>query len=268
MLHSEMRGCLSPEAIAQVLTWTRQAGRIALRHFGAVEPQVKADGTLVTRADLEIEQFLAAQIQATFPDHGLLSEEQTWGQIETGQPIWVIDPLDGSTAYTQGLPGWGISIGLLDRGQPYFGLFYMPLLDDLSYATVQGQYWSNQHLGRTVCEKWGLNGFLAVGTSVHRYYQIDHPHLRALGSTGASLVYTARGTAGAAFIDKAYLWDLVAGAAMLSLAGGELRYLSGQPLNYLALADGRLAPEPIIAGHPDLLTDLSNRIRPLPKTNQ
>jgi len=55
---------------------------------------------------------------------------------------------------------------------------------------------------------------------------------------------------------------LVAGAAILVRAGGELRYLSGNSIDYLQLLDGRLAPEPIIAGHPDLLAELPSLISP------
>ena len=48
--------------------------------------------------------------------------------------VWVIDPLDGTTAFVQGPFGWGISIGLLHEGQPSFGLFYMPLLGDMTHT--------------------------------------------------------------------------------------------------------------------------------------
>jgi hypothetical protein len=57
------------------------------------------------------------------------------------------------------------------------------------------------------------------------------------------------------------LWDLVAGAAILARAGGELRYLSGRSIDYVELLDGRLAAEPVIAGHPDLLAELPGMIR-------
>jgi fructose-1,6-bisphosphatase/inositol monophosphatase family enzyme len=77
---------------------------------------------------------------------------------------------------------------------------------------------------------------------------------------GANLVYTARGSAVGAFLTKVRLWDLVAGAAILSRAGGELRYLSGQEIDYLQLLDGNLTPEPIIAGHPLMLEQLQQAI--------
>jgi fructose-1,6-bisphosphatase/inositol monophosphatase family enzyme len=74
-------------------------------------------------------------------------------------------------------------------------------------------------------------------------------------------VYTARGTSAAAFIPKARLWDLVAGSAILVRAGAELCYLSGRPVDYLELLDGRLTAEPLIASHPDLQAELRAKIK-------
>jgi fructose-1,6-bisphosphatase/inositol monophosphatase family enzyme len=140
----------------------------------------------------------------------------------------------------------------------------MPLLNDLTYTTSRGGVYGNEHdLRGSVRPDWGAKGFLAVGAKVHRDFQIEVPRIRALGSIGASLVYTARGAAAAALLPKVRVWDVVAGAAILERAGGELRYLSGGPIDYQELLDGRRAREPIIAGHPNLLAGLQAAIRPL-----
>jgi myo-inositol-1(or 4)-monophosphatase len=258
-----------PEMMEQIIRWARQAGQIALRYFKHATPRLKPDQSFVTEADLEIEHYLIQQLQAAFPEYHVISEESQAGKIDRAKPMWAIDPLDGTTAFSQGLPGWGISIGLLEHGQPRFGLFYMPLLDDLTYTTRAGLRYENKYRWqRTLQSTWGAKGFLAVGASVHCDFQIKVERMRAMGSIGASLVYTARGAATAALVPKACLWDLVAGAAILNQAGGQLRYLSGQNLDYGALVDGRLAPEPIIAGHPDLLAELPRKIRLLGRVRQ
>ena len=247
----------------QLVAWVRQAGKIALDHFENVTHQIKPDRSFLTQADLEIERFLVERIQAAYPEHGLISEEkERIGSDCSTSHIWVIDPLDGTTAFVQGLPGWGISVGLLCKGQPCFGLFYMPLLDDMSYTNCHsGICYSRRNLAQSVQSDWGAKGFLALNASAHYRFEIGVRRTRTLGSVGANLVYTARGSAVAAFIPKAYLWDLVAGAAILNRAGGELRYLSGKHIDYLQLLDRQLAPEPIIAGHPDLLNELSDSIQ-------
>jgi myo-inositol-1(or 4)-monophosphatase len=206
---------------------------------------------------------LTKQIQKTYSGHILIGEEGTRRENNRQSSyIWAIDPIDGTTAFVQGLPGWGIAIGLLYQGQPCFGLFYMPLLDDLTYTTGQGGVVCNGHkITATVCSDWGPKGFLAVDAGAHHNFYLNVKRIRALGSTGANLVYVARGTATATFNSKVRLWDVVAGAAILNQVGGTVQYLSGKPLDYLSLLDGQLAPEPIIAGHSEVLVGLKEVIR-------
>lgn len=251
---------LTTEAMSEIVHWAGQAGQIALGYFQKTSGRYKANQTLVTQADLEIERFLVQRLRTAFPDHGVLGEEgYRSNDLSSQAAIWTIDPLDGTSVFCQGLPGWGISIGLLWQGRPVFGLFYMPLTGDLTCASDHHN--ENPH---TVQTTWQREGFLAVSASAHRLFHLNRINgIRTLGSVGASLVYTARGVATAALLPKARLWDLAGGAAILAQAGGELRYLSGQPVDYLALLDGELAPEPIVAGHPAIVAELQQTVRPV-----
>ncbi len=255
---------LSDQEINQLIMWVREAGQIALNQFGKITAQIKADNSLVTSVDIEIEQLLSTRIKNLFPDHEFIGEERNeWDVRADTTCIWVIDPLDGTTAFTQGLPGWGISLGLLYRGQPYFGLFYMPLIDDLTCTHFSEA--SKVKQTKKVRRSWGQKGFLAVGSSsVHRKFKMNVPRVRALGSVGASLIYTARGTASAALLPKARIWDIVAGGAILQQSGGNLQYLSGKSVDFLSLLDGQLPPESIIAGHPNMLKELKQTVQPFP----
>jgi myo-inositol-1(or 4)-monophosphatase len=262
------KGCfMSPlhnsELVDLIIRWLREAGQIALQLFENVGHVYKADRTLVTQADIEIEALLTERIEQTFPTHGLIAEESAGARvIKLSDIIWVIDPLDGTTAFSQGLPGWGTAIGILAEGEPIAGFYYMPLLNDLTYTTAQGEVYCNGRcLTATMHTDWGQKGYLALTAKAHTDFQIDIALTRALGSNGTSLIYTARGSATAAFLPKAYVWDLVAGAAIMNKLGGELRYLDGAAVNYWALLDGRLAPQPIVAGHPHVLKSLPNLIK-------
>jgi fructose-1,6-bisphosphatase/inositol monophosphatase family enzyme len=137
----------------------------------------------------------------------------------------------------------------------------MPQIDDLTYATPEKVICNHERLHETVPANWDNNGFLAINSGAHHDFEIGVPLTRTLGSVSASLVYTARGSATAAFIPRAYLWDLAAGALIVTQAGGELRYLSGRLVDLGALRDGQLAPEPIIAGQPQLLNNLVGEIK-------
>lgn len=253
----------TPDMVYQIIFWLREAGKIALSFFENVGPTYKPDQTFVTEADLEIESFLAGRIEQTFPTHGLVAEESI-GQrpLPSSDVIWVIDPLDGTTAFSQGLPGWGIAVGALQKGEPILGFYYMPLLGDLTYTSAHGEvFYNNRHLTPDMRTKWEKKGFLALTTTAHADFQIQVRHTRALGSHHTNLIYTARGTATAALLPKAHVWDLVAGAAIMRCLGGELCYLDGTAINYNALLDGRLAPQPIIAGHAAILKTLPDLIQ-------
>ena len=250
------------------IQWAYQAGEIAMRHFRKVSVEYKADETLVTEADLEIERFLFSKIGEAYPTHALLGEESGHHSVNTPSTnevdkayMWAIDPLDGTSAFVQGLPGWGISLGLLYHGQPIFGLFYMPLLHDLTYTTHDGASCNQQILRDTVRKDWEKKGYLAVTSCAHHEFDLKSFRTRALGSVCANLVYTARGSATAALIPKARLWDLAASACILTRAGGTLCYLSGKPIDYRVLMDGSLASEAIIAGHPEIVGEICQRLR-------
>lgn len=246
--------------LGQIRTWASEAGEIAMRYFNNVTVARKEDDSYVTQADREIEALLARRVRAAYPDHALIGEEGA--RVGGERYLWAIDPIDGTRAFVQGLPGWGISIGVLCQGQPHVGVFYMPLLDDWTYTEgAEGVLWNGQDLRGSVRAEWDDQSYLASSSSVHYYYQIEAKRLRALGSIAANLVYTARGSALGALLDKAHIWDLAAGAAILQRAGAELRYLSGRQIDWSELLDGRQVPEPVLAAHPSMIARLQTLIR-------
>jgi myo-inositol-1(or 4)-monophosphatase len=254
---------------AQVRAWVREGGEIALRSFHHVEATRKADNTFVTRVDREIEALLSARIRAAYPDHGLIGEEGARAGPRGAEVLWAVDPIDGTRAFVQGLPGWGVAIGVLYRGEPMWGMFYMPLLDDWTYTEgTQGVTWNGHELspagdlrGGALRSEWDDQSFLAISSTAHHDYKIGVKRTRALGSMAANMVYTARGAALGAFMAKGYVWDLVAGAAILLRLGAKLEYLSGRAIDWGALADGRMIPEPILAAHPALMERIRGLIR-------
>src|SRR5437899_2549207 len=86
------------------------AGNLALRHFRHVASERKADRTLVTAADREVEAFLVAALRSRLPEAGILGEE---GTVHDGRGSYriVLDPIDGTAAFVAGLPTWCICIG-------------------------------------------------------------------------------------------------------------------------------------------------------------
>jgi len=235
--------------LEQVRGWAREASEIALGYWHNVSATFKADRTYVTQADREIETLLTARIRVAHPDHALIGEEGARAGVrESAAYTWAVDPIDGTRAFVQGLPGWGIAIGLLCRGEPYRGLFCMPALDDWIYTTNDGTpCWNGHTLGDSLRSEWDDQSYLAVSSSTHYHYRIEVRRTRALGSVEANMAYLARGSALGAFLRKAAIWDLAAGAAVLLRLGAQMRHLSGQAVDWPALLDGRYIQEPILA---------------------
>lgn len=249
--------------IEQVHGWAQEAGEIALHYFNIAEARLKADRSIVTEADIQIETLLRKRIVAAYPEHGIIGEEQGGASIDT-EYLWAIDPIDGTSGFVQGLPVWGISIGLLRYGDPVLGCFYLPLISEWYEVDLEGPATFNGHpLRVTSGALLDSESWICVPSNSHRRYTIDFPgKVRSLGSVAAYLCYVARGTAAGALVGRAAIWDIAAGLAILRRAGGDIRLLgSGKVLDLQGMLTGHPPEEPLLAGSPAALVLLRERIR-------
>ena len=99
-----------------------------LPRFRAVAVETKSDGSPVTEADRAAERAIRARLRAAFPDFGVLGEE--FGEEGGDGPRWIIDPIDGTIAFSRGIPLFATLIALVDDGEPVFGLIDCPALDE------------------------------------------------------------------------------------------------------------------------------------------
>ena len=111
------------------------ARRETLSRFRSVAVESKADGSPVTEADRASERTIRAALGAAYPEFGLLGEEYGSDNLEGGwkkhpRPVWVIDPIDGTIAYSRGLPLYSTLIALIEDGEPVLGLIDLPALDE------------------------------------------------------------------------------------------------------------------------------------------
>ncbi len=122
---------------AQELAW--QAGRLTLGYFRTgVRPEWKSDASPVTIADRQAEELMRKLIMERFPEHGILGEE--YGTVNEGSPWrWILDPVDGTKSFVQGVPLYGVLVGLEHQGVPVVGVCYLPALDEMvAAATGEG----------------------------------------------------------------------------------------------------------------------------------
>ncbi len=121
---------------------------------------LKSDNSILTKADVEISRLVHTAISDLLktPDHILIDEEDIentkyldQSYLEASTLIWVIDPIDGTRAFSNGMPNFGISIGLLKNLKPWLGLVYFPMLGELFYSDGEKSFFVQNAF--TECEK-------------------------------------------------------------------------------------------------------------------
>jgi inositol-phosphate phosphatase/L-galactose 1-phosphate phosphatase/histidinol-phosphatase len=119
------------------------AGAAALRYFRSdFDVELKADASPVTRADREAEAAMREAIEAAFPEHGILGEEHGSVRLDA-EWIWVLDPIDGTRAFVNGIPLFATLIALVRDGTPVLGLNSYPALGErwLGIAGEETRHW-------------------------------------------------------------------------------------------------------------------------------
>jgi myo-inositol-1(or 4)-monophosphatase len=188
----------------------------------------KTDGTLVTGADRAASRLITDLINAAYPDHRVLSEEDSTIYDSRTEFTWIVDPLDGTTNYARGLPIWGVSLGLLEGGNPVAGVLAFPLLRETFAATLGGGATRNGvPLTTAPLQAPDDEHFMALCSRTGGRYRITTPlKPRILGSAAYHLAKVADGSLVAAIEATPKVWDIAAALLVLEEAGGVAKSLS------------------------------------------
>lgn len=203
----------------------RQAGDLLLSHYERLERiDYKSKRDVVTNADYASERLVIDAIRARFPDDAILAEES--GAHAGGGRTWVIDPLDGTVNYANGIPFYCVSIGLVADDVPVVGVVLDPARDELYDATEDGPARLNGE-PVTTSDKEGLSdavvSLAVIGKGGLMRERRIAPRIRIhrrMGSAALALAYVANGRFDA-FIQNGGLsaWD-VAAAGLIAARGG------------------------------------------------
>jgi myo-inositol-1(or 4)-monophosphatase len=210
---------------------------------GKVSPDSKGDGTPVTVVDLEADERLGAALTSAFPSHGVLSEERTTVAPDTDF-TWIVDPIDGTSNFTCGLPYWCVSVALAFEGEPVLGVIDAPVLARRYVARVGGgAHRDGQRLRIRQRADWqdGRNRhvpvMLTTGTARRARGAGLRMNPRVMGSTALDLAVVAEGVAAASVAMVPRVWDIAAGAVLVREADGVALATEGPSL--LPLHPGR-----------------------------
>lgn len=226
-------------------TAARQAGAILRSKFGAsLHIDKKGRINLVTEADLASEEAIRSSILRQFPDHEFLGEESGLS-AHSGQPRWIVDPLDGTTNFAQGYPFFSVSIALQIAGEAAVGVVYDPTHDEMFHAVRgQGAFLN----GRPI--RVSAHGILEEALLVTGFpYELRRDPdilltlfkemivrargIRRDGSAALDLCYVACGRFDAFWEVGLHPWDMAAGSLLICEAGGRITNFSDQPHNLL-----------------------------------
>ncbi|MEM0979185.1 MAG: inositol monophosphatase family protein [Cyanobacteria bacterium P01_H01_bin.58] len=218
-------------------TTTQRVGAQLLQNFGQVQAVEKADGSLVTQSDQWADAELRAAIAEAFPTHGLLSEE-TSHVFPEADWCWIIDPIDGTTNFTRGIPLWGISLGLLYQGVPVYGYVYLPTLGNRFHGywaghsgleMPQGAFLNGQPI-QTRQDEPGKNQFFSFCARSTKVLKQPFPcKVRMLGVATYNLLIVAAGYALGAVEATPKVWDIAGVWPILHAAGVTWTPLDDEP---------------------------------------
>lgn len=186
----------------------------------------KKNNDIVTKADLLINEILRTRLAQHFPDDGWLSEENVDDKSRLlCDRVWIVDPIDGTREFTNGVPEYAISVALVENGQPIIGAIYNPATQEFFHAEKGAGAWlENTRLHcRRSCDANRLT--LLASRSEYARGEWDKfagkHELKALGSIAYKMALIASGKADATFsLGPKNEWDIAAGVLLVEEAGG------------------------------------------------
>jgi myo-inositol-1(or 4)-monophosphatase len=208
------------------------------REFGRARGEIKHDGTQVTKIDLAISQHIQNAIMGEFPGDQFFSEELT--PTESPVPVvarfsWVLDPIDGTNNYISGNIHCAISLALLERGLPVYGVIYDMARRVLIHGGPGHGVWDGDQPARVRTEPPHSHSLIGFHSPVEKVYAaegkrlIENFKIRGLGSSTLHLAYASIGLLDGVVEHNNKVWDIAAAAALIGEAGGELQYLNQSP---------------------------------------
>lgn len=258
---------MSYQEILRVAIGAARAGGQVLRdQFRRVSLEVRAkgDNDFVTSADHASEAAILAVVREAFPDHAVLAEEGGSTGDAEGELQWVIDPLDGTNNFLQGLPIFCVSVACRRQGVPVAGVVLDPVGNHLfAAARGGGATWNGRPMN--VSSRTSLEGaFLATGFPFRTHAALDlylaafrevFPRVRGIRRCGAAaldLAHTAAGIYDGFFELRLSPWDIAAGVLLIEEAGGRVSDLDG--------GDGYFLGGNVVAGAGGVWHDLQQAV--------
>ena len=199
---------------------SEKASKILIRDFGEVEKlqvSLKGPNNFVTNADRKVEKIIIEELEKSKKNFSILTEESGFIKNKDKDNFWIIDPIDGTTNFLNGVPHFCISIALLFEKEIIAGVIYDPIKDEIFYAEKNGGSFLNNKSIR-VSKKNNISGCL-YGVNFRKNLP-ENLIIRNTGSAALDLAYVSCGRFDGCFQKNVNLWDIAAGTVLIKEAGG------------------------------------------------
>ncbi len=290
------KGHKAASIVADITAHVQTAGEMALQEQRAMDVSdrsYKADNSVVTEADRKVEAFLVERISDLHPEANIITEESRHPFDPEKTLTFAIDPIDGTDVFSQGMPGWCVSVGLLDRVlTPIAGVIFAPRLHLLIVANGNRGATLNGSAIERVSEGSGTGTDLAaeatsalpppqpaqpisthsnlmVTSRIHKQLDLSGyiGKIRGIGSAALHLcfhlIYPV--VIGALEGPGIHIWDIAAAHAINRAQGHDLAYLNADLIDYTSMVDGGPGADVVMAGREPVLQalrDVLTRLTP------
>ena len=216
-----------------------KASRSLIRDFGEIENlqvSTKGPGDFVSSADKRTEKILIEELQKAHPDYGIVTEETGVINKTNIKNRWIIDPIDGTMNFLNGIPQFAISIGYEENGEIKCGVIFNPILNEMFIAEKgNGAFLNNSRI--RVSKKKKIKDALLVtggpkGSSkikdkiFSEYINVSKnvSNVRKFGSAALDMAYVACGRFDGYWQRELNYWDIAAGIILIKEAGGFINF--------------------------------------------
>ena len=229
----------------------------------------KADGSIVTEADLAMQRALTVALAERFPEVGMLGEEideaMQQDVIQGSRDFWCLDPVDGTTNFHATMPLFSVSLSLISQGQVVLGIVYDPNRDEFFGAIRDAGIWINAEPLQRPPQPDSLSGCIAfvdfkrLSSEVGRTL-VQHPPYKSqrnIGTCALEWAWLAAGRANLLIHGSERIWDYSAGVLLNREGGGLSETFDGEPVFKQSLQPRSV----IAASNPALFEQWASRIR-------
>ncbi len=235
----------------------REAGALALGYFrrlGTLTVTSKGVQDMASEADVEVERMIRGRLAAAFPEDAFLGEESGRTAYAPGRGIWVVDPIDGTQPFVNGMTSWCVSIAFVEGGRVRMGFVNSPARDELFAGAIGRKATLNGEAIAVRKARGVQEGMLAVGYSPRVGPAEFLPAFERIlaaggmfyrdGSGALALCYVACGRLIGYVEPHINSWDCLGALAVIEAAGGVSNdFLAGE---------GLWRGAPLVAGSPEI----------------